>query len=481
MIDDADLLRRYAEHQDESAFTDLVERHLSLVFNCAVRLSGHNTAMAQDATQMAFSDLARQAGKLTRHSSVVAWLHTATRFAVSNLARAERRRQIHELAAATQASLTDSTDVPVDWMRLQPLLDEVIGKLKERERTAILLRFFEGKSLQEISAALQLTESAARSCIDRSLEKMRLQLVRRGIVSTTAGIAVALETQPIVAAPSAWALSLSTTSLVNATAASATKIIVMKKIIIATASVVFAAECATATLQFQRQKELTTHYTNLQQIAQTTVAPSDVASSSASPDAHHPLIPTADSVRDRSEVERLQSRLAQLKARPPGVTDADMKLAQNLGRKTAPDAAQTLLALMASRDLTSLAKYVVFDDDTPENRAAFMAHFSSAVRSRYPTPELVIAAINFDEHLRNPPTAVDVLDFTSYASGITVVKSWVRYASGQEEPSNLPFQEGPGGWTLTAVTLTGKNSRVDWLASRLNPVTGEVLPPRKTP
>lgn len=64
MSDDADLLQRYAESDDEAAFTELVERHLAFVFNCSLRLAHGNTALAQDASQMVFSDLARRAGKL---------------------------------------------------------------------------------------------------------------------------------------------------------------------------------------------------------------------------------------------------------------------------------------------------------------------------------------------------------------------------------------------------------------------------------
>jgi hypothetical protein len=51
-------------------------------------------------------------------------------------------------------------------------------------------------------------EVFARSCVDRALDKMRIQFGRRGIASTAAGIAVALESQVLTAAPAAWVVGM---------------------------------------------------------------------------------------------------------------------------------------------------------------------------------------------------------------------------------------------------------------------------------
>src|SRR5471032_2679590 len=104
-------------------------------------------------------------------------------------------------------------DAPIDWERLHPVLDDVLGELKERERAAILLRFFEKRPLAEVGAKLSLTESAARSCVDRALEKMRGLLARRGVTSTGAALAVALENQIGVAAPMGLAASVTGAAL----------------------------------------------------------------------------------------------------------------------------------------------------------------------------------------------------------------------------------------------------------------------------
>lgn len=108
---------------------------------------------------------------------------------------------------------------------------------------------------------------------------------------------------------------------------------------------------------------------------------------------------------EQAETSRLEKRLAQLRARPPGVIDAQMKTPRAVGRATPKEAMQTLTAAVRDRDMGTLDRFVTFSDDTPENRAAFMANFSEAVRARYQTPERLMVAFSFDQVLRegNPP------------------------------------------------------------------------------
>ena len=79
MNDDTALLRRYAEEGSEAAFTELVRRHVDLVYGAALRRTGGDSHRAADVAQQVFTTLARQAQKLSRHTVLSAWLHTATR------------------------------------------------------------------------------------------------------------------------------------------------------------------------------------------------------------------------------------------------------------------------------------------------------------------------------------------------------------------------------------------------------------------
>ena len=96
MNDDAELLCRYANEGSESAFAELVRRHVDLVYGAALRRTGGDPHRAADVAQQVFTTLARGARKLSHHALLPAWLHTATRNAALNLMISEKRRQTRE-------------------------------------------------------------------------------------------------------------------------------------------------------------------------------------------------------------------------------------------------------------------------------------------------------------------------------------------------------------------------------------------------
>lgn len=67
MIDDAELLRTYAENRSEAALAELVGRHVNLVYSAALRQVNGDAHLAQDVPQLVFADLARKAEALARH------------------------------------------------------------------------------------------------------------------------------------------------------------------------------------------------------------------------------------------------------------------------------------------------------------------------------------------------------------------------------------------------------------------------------
>ena len=88
-----------------------------------------------------------------------------------------------------------------DWEHLRPVLDEAMHDLNHADRLAVLLRFFNNKSLREVGLALGLTENAARMRVERALDKLRLGLARKGVTSTAAALALALSGNAVNAAP----------------------------------------------------------------------------------------------------------------------------------------------------------------------------------------------------------------------------------------------------------------------------------------
>src|SRR5262252_4072415 len=175
---DSELLQRYADEGCEAAFTELVKRYVDLVYSAAMRQVSGNADLAQDVTQTVFIELARKAKSLSSHTLLTGWLYTGTRYAAARHVRAEQRRHTREQEASTMQQLDSHSEPEPQWDELRPVLDEAMHELGERERNAVLLRYFEGRQLADVGAHLGLSEDAARMRVARALEKLRRLLAK---------------------------------------------------------------------------------------------------------------------------------------------------------------------------------------------------------------------------------------------------------------------------------------------------------------
>ena len=99
MTDDSTLLRRYADDRSEADFAEIVRRYINFVHSSALRQVNGDAHLAQDVTQLVFTDLARKAGRVAAHPVLAGWLFTSTRYAAAKLVRTARRRAQREQKA----------------------------------------------------------------------------------------------------------------------------------------------------------------------------------------------------------------------------------------------------------------------------------------------------------------------------------------------------------------------------------------------
>ena len=168
---------------------------------------------------MVFVGLARQASSLVRHPSLIGWIHTSTYFSAKKLMRAERRRVAREEKADNMNELFATADPEVDWDRVRPMLDGILHELKDRDRDAILWRFFDAQPLAVIGQKLGVTETAARKRVDRALDTMRSSLRKRGFDSSAAALALMLANHAVIAAPEGLGETVTATALASAAGA----------------------------------------------------------------------------------------------------------------------------------------------------------------------------------------------------------------------------------------------------------------------
>jgi RNA polymerase sigma factor (sigma-70 family) len=258
--DDIALLKQHVEG-DESAFTTLFERHVHLVYSAAVR-QARNPSHAEEITQAVFILLARKAKSLNSKIVLSGWLYQATRLTTASLIKREARRQRREQEVYMQTLTEPETPL---WEQISPLLEDAMGRLSEQDRNAIVLRFFENKTPQEVAMRLKLNEVTARKRVSRALERLRKFFAKRGVVLTTAILAGLISSNSVQAAPATLTntgaalaiakgapVSASTLTLVNAVL----KAITMQKIkVIAVVGVAALFAAGTTTLAVEKSAQ----------------------------------------------------------------------------------------------------------------------------------------------------------------------------------------------------------------------------------
>jgi len=226
MNDDMDLLRDYAVRQSEQAFATLVARHVHLVHSAALR-QVRDSHLAGEITQTVFIILARKANSLGPKTILSGWLYRTAQFVSKAALKREFRRRLREEEAHMQA-ITDPDQTGSTWEQLSPFLDEAMAQLRDKDRDAIVLRYFENRSLKEIGGALGVEERAAQKRVARGLEKLRKFFVKRGIASTTTVIAGAISANSVQAAPVALAKSVTAVAIAKGAAASGSTLTLIK-------------------------------------------------------------------------------------------------------------------------------------------------------------------------------------------------------------------------------------------------------------
>ncbi len=191
---------------DESAFPDLVRRHLPWVFGVARRRL-RDSHMAEDVAQAVFILLHRKAPAFDADGAMINWLHKAAWYASENVIRQERRRKCRE----TEAAMLHTNQIPSDeWSELAPILDDLIEKLSHTDREAILLRYYRDLTFAEVGEQIGSSEEAARKRVERAVEKLKRFVEQRGLTVASGALALTLSDQ-IRIQPPAGLISTSTT------------------------------------------------------------------------------------------------------------------------------------------------------------------------------------------------------------------------------------------------------------------------------
>ncbi len=163
---------------DPEAFRLLVERHSQPIFRVAYRMTG-NQHDADDVVQETFLRAYRQIDRFEERANFGTWLHRIAVNCALDLLRARGRLDRHyggdpETAEMNGAASTDpQQDRLLISAEMRQHVATAMDRLSGNERTAFVLRHFEGMPVEEIGKTLGIQTNAAKHTIFRAVRKLR--------------------------------------------------------------------------------------------------------------------------------------------------------------------------------------------------------------------------------------------------------------------------------------------------------------------
>jgi RNA polymerase sigma-70 factor (ECF subfamily) len=163
---------------DDDAFRQLVERHSRSLYRSAYRIVG-NAADADDVVQETFLRTYRSLTRFDARASFTTWIHRIAINCSLDLIDSRKRRGTHASEDEDLDRLVSSDAMPdrvVLGSEMQRAIAAAMNELSGNERTAFVLRHFEGMPLEEIGQILGTRLNATKNTVFRAVKKLREQL-----------------------------------------------------------------------------------------------------------------------------------------------------------------------------------------------------------------------------------------------------------------------------------------------------------------
>jgi RNA polymerase sigma-70 factor (ECF subfamily) len=170
-----------AKRGDAEAFRLLVEQHSRPIFRVAYRMTG-NEHDADDVVQETFLRAYKQLGRFEERANFGTWLHRIAINCSLDLLRSRGRHDKHYINDEDDAMsrTIETSDPQPDRLLLSAELQKhvvaALDRLSGNERTAFMLRHFEGMPVDEIGRTLGIQVNAAKHTIFRAVRKLRESL-----------------------------------------------------------------------------------------------------------------------------------------------------------------------------------------------------------------------------------------------------------------------------------------------------------------
>src|SRR5947209_2027638 len=170
---------------DREAFRLLVERHTRSIYSVAYRMT-ENQQDAEEIVQETFLRAYKSLGRFELRSSFSTWLYRIAVNRSLDLLKAKKMNNSQQISESPGAEEDDqAVQLPGTSPGPERLLLSVEARdkiaramalLTPAERVAFTMRHMEGRTIEEISMALNIRTSAAKNSVFRAVQKLRQQL-----------------------------------------------------------------------------------------------------------------------------------------------------------------------------------------------------------------------------------------------------------------------------------------------------------------
>jgi RNA polymerase sigma-70 factor (ECF subfamily) len=170
---------------DRDAFRVLVERHSQNIFRLAYRLTG-NRHDTEEVVQEAFLRAYQKLGQFEARSNFGTWVfRIAANYAIDRMRQRRKEETRREMPTVNVqdgsehdplsrvADATPSPESLTQSVELREQMEQALATLSHAERTAFVMRHWEGCGIEEIAAVLKSNTSAAKNTVFRSVQKLR--------------------------------------------------------------------------------------------------------------------------------------------------------------------------------------------------------------------------------------------------------------------------------------------------------------------
>ena len=381
---DSQLLNRFVGQKADDAFAELVHRHLPLVYSAALR-QVRSQHLAEEVAQSVFVELAQRGNRLVSKTILSAWLYQVAHRKAVDVVRRESRRQAREQIAHEFTNMTPEAN---PWREIEPHLDEAMQTLEEADRTAVMLRFFENKSLRQVGDALGASENAAQKRITRALDRLQEFFHSKKISVASTALAAAISANAVQAAPIGLVTSISTAAagLGSTAAISSTTIATMTTLQKSLIATTLAVAVGTGIFQSHKASELAKQLQNktgtvtTQKLNRTDVALAAAQSEIAALRAENERLAEnkTELLRLRNEVARLRSESAASPINDPNLDpSAEIVIRNWLNRvsqlkqrlESLPEANIPDLQLLTQEDWLSAVKGLPLESEADYRKA----------------------------------------------------------------------------------------------------------------